>query len=247
MVERLRGRAGQAQRIRRLRRTHGLCEKCLENGKVEVAAEVDHITPLAFGGLDDDDNTQNLCVDCHAEKSAYESASQHGAAFHPDWLKQSAIPLSIVCGPPCSGKTTYISDHASEQDIIIDFDTIQATLDPSYQHWAKTGLDKSLLHRAIRVRNELLGSLSRRRAGKAWFIVSAPSKAERDWWHDKLGGTVVLLNPGVDECKRRAIARGTPLAQDGIDRWEHRSQHPWQPHQPKSRQSIGADGWPITQ
>lgn len=58
---RLRGRAGQAQRIRRLRRTHGLCEHCLAEGRTEVATVVNHIIPLAHGGSDDDDNTENLC------------------------------------------------------------------------------------------------------------------------------------------------------------------------------------------
>lgn len=61
MVERLRGRAGMAQRERRLRRTHGLCEDCTAEGRTEVAHIVDHIIPLAKGGSDDDDNTRNLC------------------------------------------------------------------------------------------------------------------------------------------------------------------------------------------
>lgn len=61
MVERLRGRPGQRQRERRLRRTHGLCEDCLAKGRTEVAAVVDHIIPLALGGSDDDANTRNLC------------------------------------------------------------------------------------------------------------------------------------------------------------------------------------------
>jgi 5-methylcytosine-specific restriction protein A len=70
MAERLRGRAAVAQRIRRLRRTKGLCELCLAKGRIEVATEVDHIKPLAKGGDDTDENTQNLCRDCHAEKTA---------------------------------------------------------------------------------------------------------------------------------------------------------------------------------
>ena len=61
MVERLRGRAGQAQRARRLRRTNGLCEHCLAIGRVVPATVVNHIKPLAHGGSDDDDNTENVC------------------------------------------------------------------------------------------------------------------------------------------------------------------------------------------
>lgn len=244
VAERLRGRAGQAQRLRRLKRTNGLCEHCLEKGIYRPAKIVDHIEPLAFGGSDEDENTQNLCDECNAYKTAYEAASQQGASFHPDWLKPSAIPLTIVCGPPCSGKTTYVAERATAHDTVIDLDTIQMTLDPEYRHWTKDEVDMSLLTRSVRVRNGLLGSLSRRTTGRAWFIVSAPTKAEREWWKAKLGGTLVLLHPGVDECKRRAIIRGTPLAQAGVDKWEHNAKQPWAPKQPSKRQTIGVDGWP---
>lgn len=59
---RLRGRAGQAQRQRRLDRTNGLCEHCEKEGKTTLASIVNHIVPLARGGPDTDENTENLCV-----------------------------------------------------------------------------------------------------------------------------------------------------------------------------------------
>jgi len=69
-VERLRGRAGQRQRARRLRRTNGLCERCQAEGRTALAVVVDHIKPLALGGSDEDSNTRNLCRDCHLEVTA---------------------------------------------------------------------------------------------------------------------------------------------------------------------------------
>lgn len=69
-VERLRGRAGQAQRKRRLARTKGLCERCKAKGIVRIATVVDHTIPLALGGTDDDENTRNLCDPCHEEVTA---------------------------------------------------------------------------------------------------------------------------------------------------------------------------------
>lgn len=70
MVERLRGRAGQVQRLRRLRRTNGLCERCIDQGRVTEATRVDHIKPLELGGSDEDSNTRNLCVPCHGVVTA---------------------------------------------------------------------------------------------------------------------------------------------------------------------------------
>jgi 5-methylcytosine-specific restriction enzyme A len=79
-VERLRGRAGQRQRKRRLARTNGLCERCLDRGFSRTADVVDHIKPLAKGGSDQDSNTRNLCDDCHdavtAEQFGFASAEK---------------------------------------------------------------------------------------------------------------------------------------------------------------------------
>ena len=67
---RLRGRAGQRQRRRRLAQTSGLCERCLEKGLTTLAKVVNHRIPLAFGGSDFDSNTENLCGPCDAEVTA---------------------------------------------------------------------------------------------------------------------------------------------------------------------------------
>jgi len=45
-----------------------LCKKLLP-----LAAQVDHVIPLALGGLDDMRNMQMLCANCHAEKSRKEA------------------------------------------------------------------------------------------------------------------------------------------------------------------------------
>lgn len=60
-VPRLRGRAGQKQRQRRLDRTNGLCERCAEEGITRLAKVVNHKVPLIHGGPDTDENTENLC------------------------------------------------------------------------------------------------------------------------------------------------------------------------------------------
>lgn len=216
----------------------------MAKGRVRKATVPDHIVPLAFGGSDEDGNIQCLCDECHAIKTAAEGASTGGAANHPDWLKPSGIPLTILCGPPCSGKTTYIAQHAKPSDVVIDLDAIASDLKSGYTHW--TGqLTSDLLNKCIRVRNAMLGSLERRTQGNAWFIVSAPTTVERDWWKRKMGAEIVLLHPGVDECKRRAIHRGTPQAIKGIDEWERASRAPWSPRRAAPR-IIGADaeGWP---
>lgn len=80
-VQRLRGRAGQAQRLRRLRRTNGLCEMCLALGHVTEATIVDHIVPLEQGGSDEDENTRNLCRVHDLEVTAEQFDLHRGAGL----------------------------------------------------------------------------------------------------------------------------------------------------------------------
>ena len=159
---------------------------------------------------------------------------------HPRLLARSKIPLTIVCGPPCSGKTTYVAEHKSDGDVVIDLDEIAAKLDPDFKPWSQTNV--SLLMRSLKIRNQILLTLARRLTGKAWIIVGAPTQAERDWWKLRLGGEVVLLSVAADECKRRAIERGTPLAISGVDSWFAASGQLW--IQPQYHPPIAEDGWP---
>ena len=50
-----------------------LCVECERLGRVMLATQRDHITPLAEGGTDDDSNVQGLCHACHEAKSMAES------------------------------------------------------------------------------------------------------------------------------------------------------------------------------
>lgn len=240
---RLRGRAGVEQRNRRFV-MFPACVECKKLGRLRKTAEIDHVIPLSQGGSDTDDNVQGLCLEHHAQKSALEDTSHHAASNHPDWLRPSAIPVTIVCGPPCGGKTTHVQASAKAHDTIIDLDTIIATLRPSYTHWTGA-LDTDLLNKAIRVRNAMLGGLSRATSGRAWFIVAAPTEAERRWWQARLGGEVTLLHPGEAECKRRADQRGTPKAKAGVDQWERAARRPWAKTSRRSHSTkVGADGIP---
>ena len=51
-------------------RTHWLCEHCKAKDITRTAKFVDHIKPLALGGLDVDENTRNLCEPCHEAVTA---------------------------------------------------------------------------------------------------------------------------------------------------------------------------------
>lgn len=69
-----RGYGAPWRRLRKriLARDMGLCQPCLDLGRVTQADAVDHIVNKAQGGTDDPSNLQSICDACHASKTAAE-------------------------------------------------------------------------------------------------------------------------------------------------------------------------------
>lgn len=77
---RIRGRAGQAQRARILARDP-ICRECIRQGKVtksSISTIADHVINLADGGTNDDENFEGLCKMHSDEKTAREAAKAQG-------------------------------------------------------------------------------------------------------------------------------------------------------------------------
>lgn len=71
-------------RDRVMKRDQYLCRSCRKKGLVEIATEVDHITPKANGGTDDLSNLQALCSSCHKEKTARDNGAEPRPAIGVD-------------------------------------------------------------------------------------------------------------------------------------------------------------------
>jgi hypothetical protein len=122
-------------------------------------------------------------------------------ASHPEWLRPSMIPLTIICGAPASGKSHYVLAHACRGDLVIDLDVIAARLSGRSLHdWNQTVFDA-----ALRRRNVILGMLSKRCSWPAaWFIVGEPRAEWRAWWQEMLRpSAIVVLETSADVCLRR--------------------------------------------
>ncbi len=198
-----------------------LCRMCADTGKVISATIADHVTPhrgdwslFASGEL------QSLCKFHHDSTKRIEE-NTHFNASRPEWLKPSAVPLTIVTGPPAGGKNTYVDKHAAPGDLIVDLDMIAADLSGHDGHdW-----DRRWLGPALNERNRILGSLATRdpAEGAAWFIVGAPTPDERNWWSAKLRpGEIVVLETSIDVCMariRQANTRNRDSADDAASKW----------------------------
>lgn len=132
----------------------------------------------------------------------------------PKGLLPSNIPLTIVFGPPCAGKSTYVNKHSKASDIVIDLDDIVEKM--TGERWPT---NTKHLPKAIAKRNKIIRSLSSKTDGRAWLILTGPSVRERSWWKRKLGAESVVIDPGVEVCLDRCEDRGTPWLVHPILLW----------------------------
>ena len=127
--------------------------------------------------------------------------------------------VTVVCGPPCSGKTTWVREHAQPGDAVIDYDDIAQQLGSPRTH----GHDhryhaqvESIIHQAIE-------SVRQGRHERAWIIRTNVAEAER--LAASLGGTSVLIDAADDTLLARAQGRPNPAATvRAIEAW--RLTHP---------------------
>ena len=215
----------QKLRLSVLQRDRYTCQSC---GRIEGETSrlvCDHIEP--HGGDEEkfwNGPFQTLCKPCHdGIKQAIDRAGKK-ASFHPYWLRPAKIPVTIICGPPASGKSTYVAAHAAPTDQIIDLDQIAAELSGSSLH----GWDaKRWLHPALFKRNDLLGRLSGRPSyPAAWLIVSEPEANWRQWWQDVLcPEQIIVLEMTEAVCVENAARdhdRDMQATTQAIRRWWRR-------------------------
>jgi rare lipoprotein A (peptidoglycan hydrolase) len=125
--------------------------------------------------------------------------------------------LTVVTGPPCGGKSTYVRAHRKPGDLVVDLDQLAQALGyPSAQiRWgdthpavraartARTQVIRALLHGEIR--------------GDAWVIDTRPDRAMRAQY-ERAGARFHTADPGEAVCQERAADRD-PSTLEGIASW----------------------------
>lgn len=184
--------------------------RCSHPDCQQSATEVDHIQSVAARP---DlrlswSNLRGYCKPHHSARTARDQSfgmsAEARARTWPAGLRRSAVPLTIVCGPPGSGKTHWVRQQAKPGDIIIDLDEIKARLSGTSMYSAGSEWTGP----ALEERNRMLRGLADAtdKLSAAYFIVSAPEPAERQWWQRMLGGTVHLMDTDEATCIARINA-----------------------------------------
>lgn len=187
--------------------------QCTEFGCGEPATDVDHIQSVQERPdlRLDPSNFRSMCHAHHARRTARDqgfartgSDNSSNAPLrgqrHPEWLRKSIVPLTVVCGAPGAGKSTYVEQRRGPRDMVLDLDEIAARLarQPLYQA-APSWHDAALRYRNGRLALLCYGNLW----PMAWLVVSEPHAQWRQWWVDKMGARIVVMETSLPTCVER--------------------------------------------
>lgn len=124
--------------------------------------------------------------------------------------------LHVITGPPCSGKSTYVREHAQDGDVLVDFDAIAQALGSSVAH----GSEGHVREAAFKARNAVVGYLlDNAEDAEGWIIHSSPA----DWQleaYEAAGAEFIALDADMETCLERAEQDGRPPDEaDKIREW----------------------------
>lgn len=114
--------------------------------------------------------------------------------------------IYIIYGSPCSGKSTYISEHAKDGDLICDVDLIYQAISGKDPHDA----DLYIHEIALKLREELFDIIKNRRG--RWNDVYITSIANNDKDLQALKERVnadklIFIDTPYEECIKRSLGR----------------------------------------
>ena len=118
--------------------------------------------------------------------------------------------LHIITGAPCSGKSTYVREHAKAGDVRVDFDVIAQALGSDVDHQAEGAIRDC----AFKARSAAINYLIEHADEcEGWIIHSDPADWQREAY-EKVGAEFVDLDTDMQTCLDRAVEDERPEGEE---------------------------------
>ena len=151
------------------------------------------------------DNVECICFRCHNKE--HERFGFQKTGHKNGWQKPVPKKVYIVYGSPCSGKSTWVHDVATEDDLIVDLDNIWQMISVN-DRYAKPSSLKSVV---FDLRDKMY-DIIRYRSGRwhnAYIITGGAMKGDRDRLKQRIGADdLIFIDTSYDECIRRVQTKG---------------------------------------
>ena len=124
--------------------------------------------------------------------------------------------LHVITGPPCAGKSTYVREHAASGDVRVDFDSLATALGSDQPHDAPDEVRSA----AFAARSAVVAPALSGDAKTDYWVIHTNPTDEQAASYERAGADFVSLDPGMDECLRRAADDDRPArTADAIRAW----------------------------
>lgn len=124
------------------------------------------------------------------------------------------MTIRIVVGPPASGKTTYVNDHADPDTLRVDYDALAVTLGSSSPHV----VGEPIRTAAFAAWRELVDD-ALENDWDSWIIHTKPDQKAIDEYATA-GAEFILIDPGLEQTLKQAEDDGrTDETIDAIRAW----------------------------
>lgn len=200
-----RGGSASAALTRLVIETYGPACHLRLAGCTRTATTKDHLVPFSHGGDDSLENLRPACNHCNSKR-------------RDKALAGYGVTVVVLIGPPASGKTTYVLEHAEPGDLTIDLDALTRALMPhepgqTHQYPAHIrhvaiGARKAAIDRAIRLKDRCT----------VWLIHAIPSPAQLQDYR-RMRYRIIVVDPGRDIVEPRVFAERPPAMLHGVAKW----------------------------
>jgi predicted ABC-type ATPase len=117
--------------------------------------------------------------------------------------------ITIVTGPPCGGKSTFIDQNAKDGDIVIDMDEIAKSLvkgNVNNHDYSEEVRSIAMAARKAAVKQGIIIGQGNRLG--IWIIHTNPPVSERHMYQ-VIGAKIIECSPGLQICLERLKNRPT--------------------------------------